>query len=268
MRAPVGLSLHIGVNRINSAHYGTDGALAGCEFDAADMEAIAASRRFETEVLLSEQATSTAVTSAIASAASALRPGDIFVLTYAGHGAQVPDLNDDEAQDGKDETWCLYDRMLVDDELWALWGSFARTVRIVVVSDSCHSGSVTRRIAFPPPPGRHRNLPREAAVATYRANQSIYDGIQTANIQGDNVGVGASVLLLSGCLDSQLSGDGDRNGAYTEQLKRVWADGAFAGGYATFQAAIREVMPPEQAPAYSSIGFPSPLFEAQTPFTI
>ncbi len=268
MKVPVGRSLHIGVNHIDMAHYGQEAPLSGCEFDAQSMQAIAHKRGFETQTLLTDQATAAGVTSAIADAAQALRPGDIFLVTYAGHGAQVPDTNGDEG-DELDETWVLFDRMLVDDELATLWGRFAQAVRIVVVSDSCHSGSVSREFTFgPPPTGVYRNLPREIEEATYERNRAIYDGIQAANPQGDDVGIGASILLLSGCQDTQLSKDGKRNGAYTERLIEVWNDGAFKGGHLAFQAAIRQLMPSDQTPNFLPTGFPNPLFEAQVPFTI
>jgi len=70
-------------------------------------------------------------------------PGDFIFITYAGHGSQIPDVNGDEP-DGRDETWCLYDRMIVDDEIYAALSQFRAGVRIFFVSDSCHSGSVVR----------------------------------------------------------------------------------------------------------------------------
>jgi hypothetical protein len=140
-----GLSIHIGVNRIDPAHYGTAGVLHGCENDARAMEALARAQGFEPRMLLTTDATSAQVLAALRDAASRLRTGDILLLTYAGHGAQVPDL-DDEAEDRQDETWCLYDRMVLDDELYAAWGQFAAGVRIAVLSDSCHSGTVTRHL--------------------------------------------------------------------------------------------------------------------------
>jgi len=272
VRAPVGRSLHIGINRIDTAHYGVDGALAGCEFDANDMQAIAEGRGFQTRKLLTQEATAEAVTSEIGDAAAALQPGDIFLITYSGHGAQVPDLNGDDSEDRKDETWVLYDRMLVDDELYALWGKFAQAVRIVVFSDSCHSGSVTRDIFFEEPQApagtRFKMLPRDAEAQTYAANRELYDGIQAANPQGERVGVGASVILLSGCLDNQRSLDGNRNGLYTQNLREVWADGQFQGGYRVLQTAIGDRMPPAQTPAFFAVGVANPLFESQSPFTI
>jgi metacaspase-1 len=140
-----GISIHIGVNRINPAHYGTSGVLHGCENDARAMETLARSGGFEPRTLMTESATSDAVLAALGRAAGELRSGDTLFLTYAGHGAQVEDKESDE-DDRLDETWCLYDRMLLDDELYAAWGAFAPGVRIILLSDSCHSGTISRTL--------------------------------------------------------------------------------------------------------------------------
>ena len=108
------------------------------------MHDLAFSIGYETHKLLTAQATRSAVTHAISQAASKLKSGDIFFLTYSGHGGQVPDTNGDEPDSKKDETWVLYDGELVDDELHELYTTFDAGVRVVVLSDSCHSGSVTR----------------------------------------------------------------------------------------------------------------------------
>src|SRR5829696_9929873 len=182
-----GRSLHIGLNRVDPAHYnGWNGALNACEFDANDMETLAKSRGFETSKLLTQEATAGAIIAAIEDAVSGLGPGDIFLCSYSGHGSQVADTNDDEP-DRSDETWVAYDRQIVDDELYALWGRFAPDVRIFVLSDSCHSGTVVRDIeAKVPDPvstrqkaaaesPRYRALPRDVMIATYRANARLYD---------------------------------------------------------------------------------------------
>ncbi len=46
--------------------------------------------------------------SALRSASGKLARGDLFMLTFSGHGGQVPDVSGEEA-DKLDETWCLYD---------------------------------------------------------------------------------------------------------------------------------------------------------------
>ena len=55
---------------------------------------------------------------------AASKAGDRFFISYSGHGPQVPDVNGDESE-GMDGTWCLSDRMFVDDDLASLWGSRA-----------------------------------------------------------------------------------------------------------------------------------------------
>lgn len=276
-----GMSLHIGVNRVDPAHYdGWDGALNACEFDAHDYKAIAEGADFESTVLLTDQATADLVVAGIERAAAELGTGDHFLLTYSGHGGQVPDRNDEGETDRSDETWLLYDRELVDDELYSLFAKFAVGVRIFVVSDSCHSGTVTRNIDADVPDvvatrdtaaaqsPRYRAVPRDVMIATYRAHADLYDGIQEKCPAAEAVDPVATVLLISGCRDDQLSLDGFSNGLFTENLKTVWKDRAWDGGYPAFHEAIRSGMPEKQQPQYTRVGAPDPEFENLTPFTI
>jgi hypothetical protein len=275
---PKGISLHIGLNSVDKTHYGSwDGKLNACEADAKDMAALAKTAGFSTKTLLTKKGGAEAVIGEISKAAASLKPGDIFFMTYSGHGGQVPDTNGDETEDGKDETWVLYDREMVDDELYALLGGFQTGVRIFVLSDSCHSGSVVRLapmyralpdIAEQPAPTGFRAMPEEVAIRTYRQNKALYDGIQRSHPAGENVSVGASVLLISGCQDSQLSSDGTDNGLFTGVLKKVWNRGKFKGGYAAFHKSIRQNMPFYQVPNLFKVGTRSLAFERQKPFTI
>jgi metacaspase-1 len=272
-----GQSIHIGLNRVDPAHYQDeygnpwDGTLAACEFDAHDMQALAAAQGFKTQILLTEQASSGNVIWAISRAAQALLPGDILLLTYSGHGGQVPDQNDEE-EDALDETWCLYDRQVIDDELYALWAQFQPEVRIFMLSDSCHSGSVAKDptlMQITAADGtRSRALPQEVQSATYRKHKAFYDGLQAQNPAGDQVEVEASVILISGCQDNQSSADGDRNGLFTEKLLQVWDGGKFKGNMLRFQRRIQALMPWYQSPNYFRAGAPSRAFERQRPFKI
>ncbi len=278
---PRGISLNIGLNRVDPNHYaGWSGPLAACEADARDMQAIAQAQGFTTTLLLTEAGTAQAVTDALAGAADGLADGDALLVTYSGHGGQVPDTNGEEGADAMDETWVLYDRQLVDDELYALWAAFKPGVRIFVLSDSCHSGSVVREAfdvlaAVPAARAltgggelRFRALPPAVQDATYAGHQAVYDDIQRGFPSGDRVEVGASVVLISGCQDNQLSADGDRNGLFTQRLREVWADGGFAGTYRRFHRQIAGTMPPWQSPNYFAVGTRNPRFERQRPFTL
>src|SRR5215813_12350718 len=180
-----GISIHIGLNHVDPKHYeGWDGKLTACEADAKDMRALGKKQGFAVgAMLLSERATADAVTAALASAAKQLGKGDILFLTYSGHGGQVRDTNGDEKDnDRMDETWVLFDREFVDDELYNLWSKFKPGVRILVLSDSCHSGTVTRDIPIFVGGGpKPRAMPREIAVKTENANRALYRAIQEEN---------------------------------------------------------------------------------------
>src|SRR6185295_2951028 len=71
-----GISLHIGLNRVDPAHYqGWAGELLGCENDANDLAAIAQKSGFTASVLLTEAGTTAAVQRGIGAAASRLEAG-------------------------------------------------------------------------------------------------------------------------------------------------------------------------------------------------
>jgi metacaspase-1 len=172
------------------------------------MRALAKKQGFNpSPILLSARATADAVTAALTSAAQQLTKGDILLLTYSGHGGQVRDTNGDETdKDRMDETWVLFDRQLVDDELYDLWGKFKSGVRILVLSDSCHSGTVTRAVPdFIAAGPRPRAMPRSVGIKVEKAHQALYRSIQKAHPGAEKAKVRTSVLLISGCMDNQFS---------------------------------------------------------------
>lgn len=275
-----GRALTIGLNAVDPRHYGGwSGELNACEADAHDMAEIVKSRKFRVKTLLTKAATRAKVMGEIAKAAKSLKAGDIFMVSYSGHGGQLPDLNNDEP-DAQDETWCLYDGELVDDELYAHLGKFAQGVRVLAFSDSCHSGTVVKMAYYQGTTAarsagldaqrvRYRFMPPDVALRTYRNNKGFYDKIlKNVKLKDSIEAVKAAVLLISGCQDNQLSLDGDFNGLFTSQLLRVWKDGAFKGNYKKFHREILRRMPPDQTPNYFRAGQFDKKFEAQMPFTI
>ena len=292
----LGISLHVGVEKLDPACYplkpphpdwpdGWDGPLMGCANDAHDMQAIAKSQGFETTVLMTEEATAENVIAAIRAASERLSAGDIFMLTYAGHGGQVLDRSGDEA-DREDETWCLYDRHLLDDELYSLYADFDPGVRILIFSDSCHSGTVNRGRSKAAP-NAVRSMPRNSVFQIYKARESFYDEIQDrVKAQGEKQ-VKASIRLFSACQDHQEATGAEENGFFTAAVKRVWNDGKFEGDYDDFYEAIKADLvaahakagddrgPAEltadagaQIPNFSTEGSDDREFNAQRPFSI
>lgn len=278
---PTGRSLHVGLNAVDPAHYqGWSGPLTGCEPDAHDLAELARGAGYEATVLCTADATRSAVLAGIEEAAGVTEPGDIFLLTYSGHGGQVPDTGNDREADLQDETWCLFDAQVVDDELYERWAAFPAGSRVLVLSDSCHSGTVSKD-AYDPwaaaglgPSGVDdvhagpvlRMMPDEVAFRTFRANRSFYGEVAAA--LGEPPEVRASVRLLSGCQDNQLSRDGTFNGLFTGTLLQVWADGRFTGDYDTFHREIVRRMPPLQSPNHTVVGAHDPDYDGQHPFTI
>lgn len=270
-----GASLHIGLNAVDPSHYdGWEGKLRACEADADSMQRICSRRGFATETLKTGSATRAGVLNRLEGLALKLSGGDTLVVSYSGHGGQMPDENGDE-DDSLDETWCLFDGQILDDELHRVWAKFKPGVRIAVFSDSCHSGTVVKnmmvgRAVLPaamlePIFAGSRLMPPEIQARTFAANHEFYAELLAAEPPADPT---CAVLLVSGCQDNQLSMDGTFNGAFTGALVRVWRDGAFQGGYEAFTKAIRAKLPSDQSPNFYAVGVWDPAFALGQVFSI
>lgn len=231
-------SIHVGVNAVDPAHYGADAPLRGCENGARDMQAIAAALGYEAQVFLTRDATAARVLDAIAGLRRKLTAGDTLLLTLACHGAQLPDTTDDE-EDARDETWRLYDRMIIDDEVNAAFASFKPGVRIFVLSDSCRSGASVRMLLAAKSSGGLETLSL-SPQNYFRCiepflDRSVFDKflpeyerIKASVRANPSERGGPDVVLISGCQDRQTSGDLPANGLSTSHLKKVWNNGKFA----------------------------------------
>ncbi len=278
---PQGISLHIGLNSVDPTQYsGWAGELNACEADAHDMTAIARKAGFSSTEILTKDATSVNVLEALHDAAGALTAGDTLLLTYSGHGGQIPDTNGDE-DDGNDETWVFYDRQVLDDELNLAYSAFATGVRIAVFSDSCHSGTVTRlgppvpsgaatgSVQMPSPENlgaRSRAMPAAVAQRDFLQRHEMYESLRTADAASNQPQV--CVALISGCQDNQLSLDGTYNGLFTATLLTVWNGGQFRGGYRRLRNQISRRMPASQSPQFSYTGPNNKNFLTGRPFSL
>ncbi|HEV7318323.1 MAG TPA: caspase family protein [Ensifer sp.] len=159
------LSAHVASAATSALVVGIDSyphevSLDGAVRDALDVtQALKAADVGPIRQFINEQATKDAIRSAwielVASAAS----GDTLVFTYAGHGAQMPELIAGSEEDGLDEFLELpgFDRaraeetakeIIVDNELSAWFAEAeAKGVRVLFVSDSCYSGGMNRSIS-------------------------------------------------------------------------------------------------------------------------
>ncbi|MEM7077145.1 MAG: caspase family protein [Pseudomonadota bacterium] len=130
-------------------------------------------------MLLDDAATKANILAAIAELADQAGADDEVYIHFAGHGSQIEDYNNDE-EDGFDETLLAYDSRteevldIVDDELAVALRKF-NTDNLVVVLDSCHSGTATRassiRSRWSKPhqnKARYRDLPAPPTEANMR----------------------------------------------------------------------------------------------------
>jgi metacaspase-1 len=163
IRQSVGRSIHVGVDRVDPAHYGAAFALQSCVNDARKMQEIADGLGYDTTILENEAATVANFTGFMRGAISNLVAGDSLMITFSGHGSQLPNTSDDAEADMLDETLCFYDRMLLDDELYSLFSQLREGVSVVAVFDSCHSGTVGKDPLLDPIP-----LEYEAVKEVYK----------------------------------------------------------------------------------------------------
>jgi metacaspase-1 len=250
---PKGLSLHIGVNHYDNASYRQRHtaierpipSLPNCDRDAMAKKAIADRFAFTSALLINKEATATEVIRGIAAAGHYLDDGDLFFLSFSGHGSRISDRNGDE-DDGYDETWCLYDQMLPDDELFALLQRFRPGVRVLVIADSCHSGTSTKDIVG--------DLDRPGGAFPVQKTDEVL----------------ASCLLMAACQDAEKAMAPGNMGysLYTHWMLKILECYAFCDSYRELHHRICRQMPRHSTPNLFPFGPGAQQFMQSRPFHI
>lgn len=255
-------ALCIGINN----YPGTGMDLNGCVNDAIDWAAVLTKRGYATRTLLDAKATKAGLLAAFRRIIKSTQRGDLSVITFSGHGTYQPDTNDDEA-DGLDEALCPYDLKtkgaVTDDDIRMLFNTLATDARLVLISDSCHSGTVTRaapadvdadgpRPRFMPMGNwlPANALPRARSGGPVRtvvapASGSAFRGV-VASRPGD--------LLLSGCREGpnnysyDASFRGRANGAFTYYALKTLHTLPADASYVEWHRRISEALPSASFP--------------------
>jgi len=244
------LALCIGIN-----HYpGTGMDLAGCVNDANDWAALLASRGFQVDQLLDAEATKAGMVAGFRRVIGAAAGGDVVVITFSGHGSYEFDTDGDEA-DGLDEALCPYDvqtsdAVLTDDEIHALLKKRKDGVKLVLISDSCHSGTVNRAIARSDdaprprfmPPGHWMSRSHLSTQVAGRPRRAEAGHVGQSAFSGNDADLGE--VLLAGCEEGEnhFSYDahiaGRANGAFTYYALKTLQTLPDSATYADWHAAI------------------------------
>lgn len=247
------LALCIGIND----YPGTGSDLSGCVNDANDWATLLTSLGFSVKKLLDKQATRSNILAELGVLVAQARKGDSIIIQYSGHGTYIPDEDGDEA-DQTDECLCPHDLrtkgVITDDQLYELFNKKATGVRLVMISDSCHSGTVTRfapnasaknkkeqktRVKFLPP----ASFLSKRELAKFGISRSIRRSSPPGRYGG---------LLLSGCQDVEYSYDaffqGRPNGAFTHAALDAFKKLKPGANYKDWHTAIRKALPTAQYP--------------------
>lgn len=243
-------ALCIGINR-----YGGGNDLDKCVNDANDWASLLEFKGFKTSKLLDKEASGRNIRGEMGELISSAQEDDSLFFTFSGHGSFIPDLDGDEA-DGSDEVLCgadcITDRfgLVVDDEIHKIMKSKKPGVRIVFISDSCHSGTVSRFMSFPWEETT-RGKVRFMSPVEFIGNLEIPppQSRRTNFTKGFKLlQTTAPCLLISGCQDAEYSYEGKKNGAFTAAAIYALKKMNPTSTYGDWYNSIREMLPSQQFP--------------------
>lgn len=271
-----GISVHIGVNQPASAEHCKLSLSEKCAWRMAGVAYQAGYGSIH--LLRGADATRGAVRRLLSRATRALQPDQTLFVSYSGHGSHAADLDGDEP-DGQDETWCLHDAGLTDDELVRIWRKAPAGSRVVVVSESCYAGGMRRDDGFldecsgPPAP---------VDRPVYRSDGPVTRGVKQyaptlpssciPRMPDDDDGIKASVLVMAGAAEAQTA----QEGLYTHHLLKLWNGGAFRGSFCALHRSLCQRVQndnPAQVPQIMMLGTASsdpslaPAFHLHGPVT-
>jgi len=235
----------------------------GCVNDANDWAAALIGRSFKVSKLLDSQATKKGIVAMMGHLIGNATKDDSLVITFSGCGTWVPDSDGDEA-DGRDEALCPYDvgskGVIVDDEIKTLFATRKTGVRLLMVTDSCHSGTVTRAASNEAGADtRERFMPMGNWMSTKAVPRKLAGTLSASVLRPTGAsrpqGLFSRVMgdvLLAGCEEGQYCSEGiingRPNGAFTfyaiKALKTLKPDAT----YADWHRAILKYLPSDRYP--------------------
>jgi hypothetical protein len=273
-----GLSLHIGVNRTDPNRFDSmkTTQLHGCVNDAVAMCDVASRNGFQVLALLANEfATLGLIEAHMRFAADLLGEGDTFMMTFSGHGAQLPSV--DRGDGMYDEGIVLYDLTMKDNYINVLLRRFKPGCRVILVADSCYSATIYKI-------GGKKGLPREPDAEIERAyrehhgprmlfareatrhwqhNRKRYEhldnrfAIEYKRLSSDmSTDISADVVVLAACQENELAIDGERHGAFTEAMLCLLGPSGknFPGTYTDLTHEIHFNIINQQRPSVALLG--------------
>jgi len=266
------LALAVGVTQYR------DKPLYGCVNDATGMRNLLVERfgfdRADATLLTNSEATRAGILRAIEQYVGLVNGGDLFIFFYSGHGTVFPDGASPERDETQtlDMSWLRaqgvnipdgrYDsaivpidaglqdgarpwkNLILDDELYALFSRMtAKGATVILISDSCHSGSLARSLDVE---GAPKFLDPETAIG---AKLTDLPGAFREDGEADKAGprdFQGRYLALTSSQDNQISIDskyeGLQQGLFTYALKSVIRGSGAPVSYQTAFNRLHEIV--------------------------
>lgn len=239
-KTPKGYALHIGVDNTGPGVYTNFSPLSGCVNDAKALKSITEKEQFDEIVLLADSdAKRDRIKEVLSFFADKAIAGDLVVITYAGHGSQIPDTNGDEIS-GFDQVLVTYDGFLIDDEIYDLFLNFNEGVRVVWVGDSCHADTQVRAATSHSSIVKTRDLDDQTVKAFYEKNKIFFDKISAEIIGKGRENAKASILNMYACQKYELAQEFNGRGLFTQSVEILYN----SGNIFTIQEAIDQLKKP------------------------
>lgn len=176
-----------------------------------------------------------------------VKSGDYVVLTFDGHGWRK----------GRLRGWRLFRESLSFDALFATLSTLPAGVRVLVVSSTCYSGTVTKETA-----GNFRELPRETVTELFnarlriggKADSEIFDLITVDDVAahvrelGEEFGSPPAFVHLAACAPDQRIVDGTDENTHSPFIRELLRLSADRRRFADLERELRAALPGDQQP--------------------
>jgi len=210
---PTKTALLFGINN----YPGSSSDLNGCINDITDVSNKISSLfpDFEIHTFFNEQVTVMKFINSLSTAIKSLKKDDILYVHYSGHGTQLYDQNSDES-DGYDEALYLYDGPLRDDEIGNVLDIIPEGAKVILVFDSCYSGTVTKAASM----NQNRFHQMIGLPVRHNVNKKFAKGWKLSTL---------NYIVITACEDYQVCMDAYFDGRYNGAFTYYWVQSLFKG---------------------------------------
>lgn len=260
-------ALLIGINEYSPDSNGSIRSLHACLNDVANMKAFLLANyedmianKTQILTLTNEQATRQNVINGFKTHLTQAKEGDVALVFYSGHGSWGVTAHEFQkfTTDRQEQTWVLHDSRetgkydLADKEIALLLEEVGKNKpHLVVIADSCHSGSVTREVE------EFRQMqPRFTSGTTEpRPLETYLNGAYAQ--RPDLVIPTANHLLMAACERTERAWEANGHGQFTQALLKVLGKNGgqihYADLFVQVRAAIKGLLD-NQTPQLETIG--------------